>query len=165
MTYCKRKSIQIWPRYRAKTVSFFRIFPFADSKRRRWPRGRLVAAKWLLSGLVTSLSGVGRAGGFAARIDFAWFLGQIWMDLRLLTLFGKHSSWSFKPCIERWNPSRFGRDFEQKLFHILAFFVLLISSYFTLEGCPDQRPHPRGICIKGRFWGVFWTDVVWCGHP
>ena len=23
----------------------------------------------------------------------------------------------------------------------------------ALEGSPDQRPHPRKICIKGQFWG------------
>ena len=43
------------------------------------------------------------------------------------------------------------------------FYVLLILWDFTLEGCLDQRPHPRLICTKDLFCGYweFKNDVLW----
>ena len=43
-------------------------------------------------------------------------------------------------------------------FRLFGFCRLLSSWHFTLESSPDQRPHHREICIKGRFWGIVWPS-------
>ena len=47
-------------------------------------------------------------------------------------------------------------SYSNREIHITSFVHIEISGLLilwdiTLEGCLDQRPHPRLICIKGRF--------------
>ena len=82
----------------------------------------------------------------------------LWGDILLLGPY-----WCVVPLYDRWISWPFGWHIALRSFRTFRYFPLFgfLSFWdFALEGCPDQRPQPRMICIKGQFWEVLESHKI-----
>ena len=138
IVYSKPKSIKIWSRYGEKTVSRISLFDYFRTD-------VAASAGWLLPLKPRTMQPMFLRPSCCQMCMDSWSLWPVW----------KSSPMRLKSGIMTFNPYIFGKDIKQTNFVHVSFFELLNFCHLSLQGCHDQRPCTRAICIKGQFWGVF----------